>query len=135
MGRRSGKAKSQRKAPAAKRQQVRRQETSEETEEAKMPTHPEEPTEPVETTQESEPVAAQKPKKAKKATTRESRKAKAVRMRVVWGVFSSSVQCVQTFPYPQKKEAEALAAKLTAEKKSLFFVQPVREPIAEELPP
>ncbi|MCS7166198.1 MAG: hypothetical protein RMI91_01625 [Gemmatales bacterium] len=79
-----------------------------------------------------------KPKKTKKARRERSampkitRKGKAARMRIVWGVFSSSVQCVQTFPYPQKQEAEALAAKLTAEKKSLFFVQPVREPIVEE---
>jgi hypothetical protein len=42
------------------------------------------------------------------------------------------VQCVQTFPYPQKREAETLAAKLTAEKKSPYFVQPIKEPISEE---
>lgn len=65
---------------------------------------------------------------------RKTVKPKPSRMRVVWGVFSSLVQCIQTFPYPQKKEAETLAAKLTAEKKSPYFVQPVKEPIAEEPP-
>lgn len=83
----------------------------------------------------SEPKVAgetvpEKPKKPKK-TAREGRKLKGARMRVVWGVFSSSVQCVQTFPYAQKKDAEALAAKLTAEKKALYFVQPVREVMSE----
>lgn len=84
---------------------------------------------------EAEERGPRKPKKARKpraVTPKVARKGKAARMRVVWGVFSSSVQCVQTFPYAQKQEAEALAAKLTAEKKSIFFVQPVREPLVEE---
>jgi hypothetical protein len=75
-----------------------------------------------------EEAAAAKVKKPRKAAKPKA----AVRMRVVWGVFSSSVQCVQTFPYPQKREAETLAAKLTAEKKSPYFVQPIKEPIPEE---
>lgn len=93
--------------------------------------------EPVDLTEEpagSELTTEEKPKKVKRSV-RQSRKPRPVRMRLVWGVFSSSVQCVQTFPYSQKKEAEALAAKLTSEKKSLFFVQPIREAITEELAP
>ena len=36
--------------------------------------------------------------------------------RVVWGVFNNSNARVETFPYPQKQEAEEYAAKLKAEK-------------------
>jgi hypothetical protein len=78
-----------------------------------------------ETGEEAAAATVKKPRKVAKPKA-------AVRMRVVWGVFSSSVQCVQTFPYPQKREAETLAAKLTAEKKSPYFVQPIKEPISEE---
>jgi len=81
---------------------------------------------------EAEEVVVEPAEKVKKP--RKTAKLKPSRMRVVWGVFSSSVQCVQTFPYPQKKEAETLAAKLTTEKKSPYFVQPVKEPIVEEPP-
>jgi hypothetical protein len=73
-------------------------------------------------------------KKADKTTTAKprSRAAKNVRLRVVWGVFNNSNQCVQTFEYPKRKQAEDHAAKLTAEKKSTHFVQPVKEPMPQE---
>ena len=58
---------------------------------------------------------------------------KVVRLRVVWGVFNNSNQPVAKFDYPKKQEAEAHAAKLTEEKKGqTFFVQPIKEAIAEE---
>src|SRR5579875_1390804 len=79
------------------------------------------------------------PKKKKKAAVKEgkpkrSRTAKHVRMRVVWGVFNNSNQCVAKFDYPKKKEAEEHAAKLAAAKTppQPFFVQPVKEPIEEK---
>ena len=50
-------------------------------------------------------------------------------MRVVWGIFNNSHQCVATFEYPKRKEAEEHAAKLTADKKSTHFIQPVKEPM------
>ena len=53
-------------------------------------------------------------------------------MRVVWGVFSNSNQCVATFDYPKKGDADAKAAQLTADKRSTHFVQPVKEPIEEK---
>lgn len=78
-------------------------------------------------------VAAKKPAKAKApAKPRKSRAAKVVRMRVVWGVFSNSNQCVATYEYPRKAEAEAHVAKLIADKKSTHFLQPVKEPMPEE---
>jgi hypothetical protein len=61
-----------------------------------------------------------------------SRAAKIVRMRMVWGVFNNSHQCVASFEYPKRKEAEAHAAKLTADKKNTHFVQPVKEAIEEK---
>lgn len=73
-----------------------------------------------------------KPVKAKappKKTTR--RAAKVTRMRVVWGVFSNNNSLVTTYAYPKKGDAEEHARKLTADKRSTHFVQPVKEPIEE----
>jgi hypothetical protein len=69
--------------------------------------------------------------KAAPKTTRPKRATKSVRQRVVWGVFNNSNARVETFPFPQKKEAEEYAAKLKAEKGATFFVQPVKEPIED----
>lgn len=67
-------------------------------------------------------VAAPKPK----PKTR-SRAAKVTRMRVVWGVFNNSNSCVATYEYPKKEQAIEHAAKLTADKRSTHFIQPVKE--------
>ncbi len=53
-------------------------------------------------------------------------------MKVVWGVFSNSNQRVATYDYPKRREAEEHAARLSAEKKSTYFVQPVKEPLEEK---
>jgi hypothetical protein len=85
--------------------------------------------------EEEEAVAAPPmKKKAPKATKPKprSRTAKVVRQRVVWGVFNNSHQCVATYDYPKRADAEAHAAKLMADKKSTHFVQPVKEPIEEK---
>jgi hypothetical protein len=79
---------------------------------------------------------APKPKKKKappkpKAKPR-TRAVKVVRMRVVWGVFNNSHQMVASYAYPKRADADAHAARLTSEKRSTHFVQPVKEPIAEE---
>ena len=71
-----------------------------------------------------------KPKAAKPKSR--SRVAKVTRMRLVWGVFNNSHQCVATYEYPKRKDAEAHAAKLIADKKTTHFVQPVKEPIEEK---
>lgn len=71
-------------------------------------------------------VAKPKPVKAPKKSR--ARTAKVVRQRVVWGVFSNSHQCVATYEYPRKAEADQHAARLMADKKSTHFVQPVKEP-------
>jgi hypothetical protein len=76
-------------------------------------------------------VAKPKPVKAKTTKSR-SRSAKVVRMKVVWAVFNNSNQRIATYDYPKRKEADDHAAKLTADKKSTHFVQPVKEPIEEK---
>jgi hypothetical protein len=82
----------------------------------------------------------EKPKKKKKKEPKEpkpkakprSRAAKVVRMKVVWGVFNNSNQRIAAYEYPKRKDADDHAARLTADKKSTHFVQPVKEPIEEK---
>ena len=74
-------------------------------------------------------------KAAKPAKPRARRAAKITRMKVVWGVFNNSNQRVAVFDYPQRQEANDMVAKLRAEKKSTFFVQPVKEPIEQKTHP
>src|SRR5438132_1260915 len=74
---------------------------------------------------------AKEPKPKAKAKPR-SRAAKITRMKVVWGVFNNSNQRVAVYEYPKRKEADDHAARLTADKKSTHFVQPVKEPIEEK---
>lgn len=70
-------------------------------------------------------------KKAATTTTPKSKKrtVKAGRVKIVWGVYSSNQTLEKTFEYPQKAEAEKYAAKLSAEKKSSYYVNPVRVPL------
>jgi hypothetical protein len=71
-------------------------------------------------------VKAKKKPAAKEAKPRKKVQ-KATRKRVVWVVFDNSNKKIQTFEYTRKQAAEDLAAKLSAEKKSTYFVQPVKE--------
>ena len=70
-------------------------------------------------------------KEPKKAKPR-SRTAKVTRMKLVWGVFNNSNVRVATYEYRQKQEADEHAARLTTDKKSTHFVQPVKEAIEEK---
>jgi hypothetical protein len=83
---------------------------------------------------EEEEKPAPKKRKAKepKKTRPRSRASKVTRLKVVWGVFNNSHQRVAVFDYPKRREAEDHAAKLTADKKSTHFVQPVKEPMEEK---
>jgi hypothetical protein len=47
-------------------------------------------------------------------------------------VFNNSHQCIATYEFPKRKDADAHAAKLTADKKNTHFVQPVKEAIEEK---
>jgi hypothetical protein len=73
-----------------------------------------------------------KPVKEKPKTKPRTRTPKVTRMKVVWGVFNNSNQRVAVYDYPKKKDADDHAARLTADKKSTHFVQPVKEPIEEK---
>jgi hypothetical protein len=73
--------------------------------------------------------AVKPPKAVKKTRTRTP---KITRMKVIWGVFNNSNQRVATFDYPRRKDADDLAAKLSNDKKSTHFVQPVKEPMEEK---
>jgi hypothetical protein len=73
----------------------------------------------------------QKPAKEPKPRSR-SRTVKVPRLRVIWGVFNNSNQCIARYDYPKKREADEHAARLQGEKKQTFFVQPMKEPIEEK---
>jgi hypothetical protein len=90
---------------------------------------------------EGEDEDEEEPKKKKKVVAKpkvkakpkpRSRAAKITRMRVVWGVFSNSNQCVATYDYPKRQEAIDHAARLTADKRNTHFIQPVKEPMEEK---
>ena len=78
------------------------------------------------------PKKKKAPAKPKPKAKPRARTAKVVRMRVVWGVFNNSHQMVASYEYPKRQDANAHAARLTGEKRSTHFVQPVKEPIVEE---
>jgi hypothetical protein len=89
--------------------------------------------------EESDEEEEEAPKKKKKAPVKEakpkrSRAAKQVRMKVVWGVYNNSNQCVAKFDYPKRREAEEHANKLASAKTppQAFFVQPIKEPMDEK---
>jgi hypothetical protein len=85
-----------------------------------------------EETDQAEEKAPRKRSAGKTSRPRRARAAKMPRLKVVWGVFNNANQQVAVFEYPQRKEAEELVLKLREEKKSTFFVQPVKEPIEEK---
>jgi hypothetical protein len=82
--------------------------------------------------EEAPPKKKKKPAKEPKKAKPRSRTAKAARMKLVWKVFNNSNQPVATYEYRQKREAEEHAARLTTDKKSTHFVQPVKEAIEEK---
>jgi hypothetical protein len=81
---------------------------------------------------EEEVEAPKKKKAAPKTAKPRTRAPKHVRLKMVWGVFNNSHQRVATFEYPKRKDAEEHASRLAADKKSTFFVQPVKEPLEEK---
>ncbi len=81
---------------------------------------------------EVKPKKVKKKKPVKAPAKPRARASKQVRMKVVWGVFNNSNQMVESYPYPQKADADAKAAKLMADKKATHFVQPVKQPLEEK---
>lgn len=80
-------------------------------------------------------AGTKKKKKAtrKKATTTRRTKDKTPqRKRLVWGVFSPSMKEEGRFPYDQRDAAEQKAEQLRTKSKKPYFIQPIKEPIADE---
>jgi cobalamin biosynthesis protein CobT len=124
-------------------EQVEEEEEEEETEDEEEPSDEAEEEEGGEEEEEPEEEAEEEAPRKKKAKAKakvkpaapkpkRTREKKVVRMKVVWAVFNNSNQRVAAFEYPKKGEADALASKLTTDKKSTHFVQPVKEPIEEK---
>ncbi len=79
-----------------------------------------------------------KPKKQAKAKTpaapkkRKPRAKKAApRMRARWGIFDNSAKQVAIFDYPERAAADEKLAALLANKKGLYYLQMVKEPMPE----
>jgi hypothetical protein len=75
--------------------------------------------------------AVKKAAAPKKPATKRSRAAKEVRRKAVWIVYDNASKKIDTFPFNQKAEAEALLAKKIEEKKGTFYLNLVKEPIEE----
>src|SRR5262249_23951753 len=78
------------------------------------------------------PAPKKKPAAPKKAPTKRVRTQKEVRHKAVWVVFDNSSKRVDTFPYNQKAEAEALLARKQEEKKGTFYLNLVKEELKDE---
>jgi hypothetical protein len=65
----------------------------------------------------------------KKPAAKRVRAQKETRQRAVWVVFDNASKRVETFPFNQKDEAEALLARKQEEKKGTFYLNLVKEPI------
>jgi hypothetical protein len=74
-------------------------------------------------------AAVKKAPAVKKPAAKRTRTPKEVRMKAVWVVFDNASKRVDTFPYPQKSEAEALLARKQEEKKGTFYLSLVKEPL------
>jgi len=72
-----------------------------------------------------------KKKVAAEPKPKRTRTPKQIRQRVVWVVFDNSHKAVQQFDYSHKQEAVDMAERLKTEKKSTYFVQPVKEEIKD----
>jgi hypothetical protein len=81
---------------------------------------------------EDEEVPVKKKKVVKEPKPKRPRAAKVVRQKVVWVVFDNSNRRIQAFEYAREKEAREYAAKMQAEKKSTYFVQPIKEPMEDK---
>jgi len=79
--------------------------------------------------EEEAPVKKKKKAKEKAPKPKRSRSGKTVPMKMMWAVFNNSNQPIATFEWKQKEEAEAHAARLHAEKKQTYFVQPIKQPM------
>jgi|SRR6516164_8997563 hypothetical protein len=77
-----------------------------------------------------------KAKSSAPAKARKPRPKKApARMQARWGIFDAGMKQVAIFDYNQRAAADEKLADLREKKKSLFFMQIVKEPMPEPAPP
>jgi hypothetical protein len=72
-----------------------------------------------------------KKKATRKKTTRKAKEKALVRRKLLWGVFSGSMKEEARFEYNERDAAEKKADQLRARSSKLFFIQPIKEPIAD----
>jgi len=80
----------------------------------------------------AEKKKGKEPKKKAAAKPKRSKTKVIVRKRMLWGVFSSSMKEEGRFAYADREAAETRAAELTARHKRTYFIQPIKEPIADK---
>jgi hypothetical protein len=78
----------------------------------------------------AKPKAKEKKPAAKKPSAKRTRTPKEVRLKAVWVVFDNASKRVDTFPFKDKKEAEALLEKKLQDK-GTFYLSLVKEPFEE----
>lgn len=78
--------------------------------------------------------AKKEPKKKAAARPKRTKTKVVVRKRLVWGVFSSTLKEEGRYPYGERDAAEARAEELAVRHKRTYFVQPIKEPIADKAP-
>ena len=74
-------------------------------------------------------------KKAPAARKKRVKEKATVRKRLVWGIFSGSMKEEARFAYDQREAAEERIEQLRAKSKKMYFIQPIKEVIAESAPP
>lgn len=83
----------------------------------------------------SETAVAKKPARKKAAGVARVRKPRAKkappRMCVRWGIFDAATRQVGIFDYNQRAAADARVTELLAKGKGMYYVQPVKEAMAE----
>jgi len=78
----------------------------------------------------AEKKAAKKKAPAKRKTTRK-KAAVSARMKLAWAVCQANGTVVETFPYPQKAEAQATAERMSAKGRADFIVKPEKVPMED----
>ena len=79
----------------------------------------------------TEKKAAKKKAPAKKRKTTRKKAAVSVRMKLVWAVCQANGTIVETFPYPEKAEAQATAERMSAKGRADFIVKPEKVPMED----
>ena len=74
---------------------------------------------------------AKEPKKKAPARAKRTKAKIVVRKRLIWGIFSSTMKEEGRFAYGDREAAEARVEDLAQKYKRTYFIQPIKEPIAE----